>query len=180
MPYLGLPWARFVFPHAPQLPVTINGGLIMPAWYDVTHLGAGGASERHVDEARQLVETLLEDESATIPTSRIVLAGFSQGGAVALHTGIRYRHPLAGLMILSAYELFPERRSEACDENAATPILFAHGSHDPMVPVDRGRAAAEAYETGDRQVEWHEFPIGHEVSMPEIEVIGAWLRARLA
>ena len=180
VPHLGLPHARFVFPHAPNRPVTINGGLIMPAWYDITGAGPGGSNQRHIRETQEQIEAILERERETFPASRIVLAGFSQGGAIVLHVGVRHAHPLAGIMVLSAYELQPENREgEADPANASTPMLFCHGSQDPLVPVTGGKAASETFSSPDREVEWHEFPIAHEVSMPEIEVIGEWLRRRL-
>lgn len=180
VPYLGLTHVRFVFPHAPRRPVTINGGMVMPAWYDVIGGGPKGSNSKHIDESRAQIEALLDRERRTVPSQRIVLAGFSQGGAVALHVGTRYAHPLAGIMVLSAYELRPDsREEEARDANATTAMLFCHGSHDPLVPATGGKAAHAAHSTPQRDTEWHEFPIAHEVSMPEIEVIGKWLQQRL-
>jgi phospholipase/carboxylesterase len=181
VPHLEMPWVRFVFPHAPQRPVTINGGMQMRAWYDVRGLGPGGADASHVAESRRQVENLLAHETARgLPTERILLAGFSQGGAVAMHSALRHGHRLAGVLVLSAYDLLAEGlESEAAEENRDTPLLFCHGTHDPLVPVDRGRAAYEARCAEGRTAEWHEFPMGHEVCLPEIQLVARWLRQRL-
>jgi phospholipase/carboxylesterase len=183
VPMLRLPRVRFVFPHAPQHAVTVNGGLLMPAWYDIVSLmgPTGGEREAHVRESAELVEALLARErSRGVPPERTVLAGFSQGAAMALFTGTRHAHPLAGLMMLSGYEVLPAtREAEASPANAATPMLFAHGSYDPMVPLARGRAAHQAYSAG-REAVWHEYPMAHQVCEPEIADIREWLSARLA
>ena len=182
VPHLRLPRTRFVFPHAPRRPVTLNMGLIMPAWYDFTELDRAGAeTERHVRESDGLVRALLEREKERgVPPERTVLAGFSQGAAVALFTGVRYPETLAGIVALSGYELLgPTREAEASAANRATPMFFGHGRYDPMVPLAMGKAAHAAYATGGRDAQWHEYPIEHSVSMPEIDEIGAWLRERL-
>lgn len=181
VPQLGLPRTRFVFPHAPSRAVTINMGLIMPAWYDITSLARPGLeSERQVRESAALVEALLERERERgVPSSRTVLAGFSQGGAMALFTGVRHAQPLAGILVLSAYEVLrATREAELAEANRATPMFFGHGTYDPMVPLKGGRRAYEAFAPG-RDARWHEYPIEHEVSMDEIRDIGAWLRERL-
>jgi phospholipase/carboxylesterase len=183
VPHLRLPNTRFVFPHAPQRPVTINMGLVMPAWYDIAALDRTGAeTERHVRESDGLVRALLEREKERgVPPARTVLAGFSQGAALALFTGVRYPETLAGLVALSGYELLGgTRAAEASAANQATPIFFGHGRYDPMVPLALGRAAHAAYAMAGRDAQWHEYPIEHSVSMPEIDEIGAWLRERLA
>lgn len=180
VPHLGLPGVRFVFPHAPQRPVTINGGLVMPAWYDIKVLGPGGTNEQHVEKTTSQVEALLAIEERRFGSERVVLAGFSQGGAIALHAGLRHAHKLAGILVLSAYEMFPERRAhEAAAANAQTPILFCHGTGDPMVPSSRGRAAYEAVNAAGWPTQWLDYPMGHEVCMPEIQDIGHWLKQRL-
>jgi len=162
--------------------VTINGGMVMPAWYDVVSLGGPGPGERADDVRRssRLIEAVLErEEKRGVPSSRIVLAGFSQGAAMALHVGIRYPRPLLGIMVLSGYEVLPETRAaEASGANRATPMLFCHGTYDPLVAIQRGRQAHRAYQSAERPAEWHEFPIAHEVSPPEIAVIAGWLEAR--
>jgi phospholipase/carboxylesterase len=162
--------------------VTINGGMLMPAWYDVVSLGGPGPGERADDvrRAARLIEAVLErEEKRGVPSSRIVLAGFSQGAAMALHVGIRYARPLLGIMVLSGYEVLPETREvEAGEANRTTPMLFCHGTYDPLVAIQRGRQAHRAGQAAERPAEWHEFPIAHEVSPPEIAVIAGWLKAR--
>lgn len=183
VPLLGLPQIRFVFPHAPQRGVTINGGLIMPAWYDILFLGAeGGEDASDVREsARDVVALLDREKERGVPPSRLVLAGFSQGAAVALHVGTRYPEPLLGIMVLSGYELLADtREAEETEANRGTPLLACHGTLDPMVDVSRGRDAFEAHAHPGRAADWHEFPIAHEVSMDEIRVIRGWLGARFA
>ena len=184
VPLLDLPDVRFVFPNAPARPVTINGGMVMPAWYDILTLGGPGPGERAPDvrQSAGLVEALIErEERRGVASSRIVLAGFSQGAAMALHVGIRYRRPLLGMMVLSGYEVLAEtREAEAGAANRATPILFCHGTQDPLVAVGRGRQAYRAHAIPERPTEWHEFPIAHEVSLPEIAVVRDWLEARFA
>ena len=175
VPHLGAPHLRFVFPHAPNRPVTINGGMVMPAWYDITHVGAGGQNLEHIEQTTREIRALIERERQRFPASRIVLAGFSQGGAIALHVGVRFEEMLAGLMILSSYEMFPERRGEAHEANRRTPTLFCHGAFDPLVPAERGRAAYRALDDGERPVEWHEYAMAHEVCAEEIADIAAWL-----
>jgi phospholipase/carboxylesterase len=170
--------ARFVFPHAPQRPVTINMGLIMPAWYDIERLDAEGhANARHVRESCELVTALLEREvERGVPSDQIVLAGFSQGGAIALHLGTRHAKPLRGILVLSAYELFPEQReTEHTPANASTPILFAHGAYDPLIAVERGRAAYDTHANGIRPIAWHEYPMAHAMCMEEVEDVRDWL-----
>jgi phospholipase/carboxylesterase len=182
VPLLRLPEVRFVFPHAPVHAVTINGGLLMPAWYDILHLGGGGERAEHVRESVQHVEALLARERERgVSASRTVLAGFSQGGAIALFAGVRYAQTLTGIMVLSGYEVLPETlEAEAGDANRMTPVLFCHGIYDPMVPIERAREAYRRCAESGRPAEWHEFPMEHQVSMEEIEVIREWLHARFA
>jgi phospholipase/carboxylesterase len=180
VPLLELPRVRFVFPNAPRKPVTINGGLIMPAWYDITSLAsARGENERHVRESADQVRDLIAREKERgVPASRLVLAGFSQGGSMALHVGPRYPETLLGILVLSGYEVLAStREDEASPANAATPMLFCHGTHDPLVPLAAGRRAYETYAAG-RAAEWRAFPIAHQVSMEEIRVVRDWLHAR--
>ena len=182
VPYLELPRVRFVFPHAPLRRVTINGGMEMPAWYDILSLGReGGGNPAHVREGRAQVDALLRREKERgIAPERTVLAGFSQGGALALHTGTRYPETLGGIVVLSGYEVLPgTREAEASPANRRTPMLFCHGTLDPLVPVEGGRAAFEAHATPERDAQWREFPIAHEVSDEEIAAVRDWLHARL-
>ena len=182
VPHLGLSGVRFVFPHAPVRPVTINGGFVMPAWYDILAMGTqGGENGDDVRESAAQIEDLIAREAARgVPSERIVLAGFSQGGAMALFAGLRHAHPLRGIMVLSGYEVLSRARDEVGAANRETPLLFCHGTHDPMVDVARARAAFAAYREGRPDAQWHEFPMGHEVSPAEIAVIRDWLGARFA
>lgn len=182
-PLLHLPQIRFVFPHAPRKPVTINMGLIMPAWYDILTLGGSlrdNEDERGIRQSAALIEALIaREEERGVPASRVVLAGFSQGGAMALYVGTRYAKSLAGIVALSAYEVLPgTRQAEAQDANKLTPLLVCHGEHDPMVPWQGGRMLYETYSKDGRPAEWHTFPMEHQVCTEEIEVIRDWLRAR--
>jgi phospholipase/carboxylesterase len=184
VPLLRLPRVRFVFPHAPARGVTINGGLIMPAWYDILALGtaAGGEDADDVRESAALIEALIAREATRgVPAEKVVLAGFSQGGAMALFTGTRHAQALCGIMVLSGYEVLARsREAETTEANRRTPLLFCHGTHDPMVSIVRARAAFTAYAEGRPQAEWHQFAMGHEVCPPEIDVIRQWLAARFA
>jgi phospholipase/carboxylesterase len=184
VPLLQLPQVRFVFPHAPARGVTINGGLIMPAWYDILALGtaAGGEDADDVRESAAMIEALIAREAARgVPPENVVLAGFSQGGAMALFTGTRHAQALRGIMVLSGYEVLARsREAETTEANRQTPLLFCHGTHDPMVSIVRARAAFAAYAEGRPRAEWHQFAMGHEVCPPEIDVIRQWLAARFA
>ena len=185
VPYLGLPPGlaiRFVFPHAMRRPITINGGMVMRAWYDIVQISASrGQDEAGIALSAQQVQALIGREiERGIPASRIILAGFSQGGAMALHVGLRYPQKLAGIMALSGYLLFPERlMQERSEANAATPVFIGHGTMDPMVPFALGQATVTALEAGQWPVEWHSYPIPHSVSPPEIADVGNWLKGRL-
>ncbi len=180
---LGAPAARYVFPHAPQIPVSINNGYVMRAWYDIL----GTDLVRREDEAglrrsQAQVEQLIDREVARgMPRARIVLAGFSQGGAITLQTGLRQAEPLAGLVALSCYlPLAPLFAAERAAGSAAVPILLAHGSSDPVVPLARGTAAREQLQQLGYAVQWHEYPMPHSVCGEEIEDIAAFLKRVLA
>ena len=185
VPYLGLPPAaavRFIFPHALMRPVTINGGMVMRAWYDIIEISASrGQDEAGIRHSAEKVRELIDFEiTRGIPASRIIVAGFSQGGAMALHVGLRYPQKLAGIMALSSYLLFPERlQSEHSQANAATPVFVGHGTQDPVVPFFLGQAVRASLEDGSWPVEWHSYPIPHSVSQPEIADIGRWIQARI-
>ena len=165
---------RFIFPHAPEIPVTVNGGMVMPAWYDILAMDI----DRKVDEAGVLasadaVDALIEREIARgIPSERIIIAGFSQGGAVAYQAALRQPKPLAGLLALSTYMAMPVTPSEA---NAALPVMICHGSMDPMVPEQLGqRAAATLTELGYTP-QYRSYPMEHMVCLEQIRDIGKWL-----
>ena len=169
---------RFVFPHAPARPVTINGGMVMRAWYDVV---AAGGDRREVEpgvrESARRIEALIERERARgVADSAIVLAGFSQGGAMALHTGLRHPERLAGIMALSCFlPLADTVATEGSAANRNVPIFMAHGTHDPLIPVDRGRLARDLLTGIGYRIAWHEYPMPHSVCGEEVADIAAWL-----
>jgi phospholipase/carboxylesterase len=170
---------RFVFPHAPIRPVTLNGGFAMRAWYDIVSLERRGPEDESGIRASQaLVEALIRRENERgIPSERIVLAGFSQGGALALVTGTRYPHKLAGIMGLSCYMLLAERfAAERVAANQATPIFLAHGLEDPIVAPLLGEHARAWLEAAGYPVEWHSYPMPHSVCPQEVADIADWLR----
>jgi phospholipase/carboxylesterase len=169
---------RFVFPHAPVRPVTINGGIPMRAWFDVISLERGRQQdERGIRAAEGQVHALIRRENERgIPTGRIVLAGFSQGGAVALHTGVRYAERLAGLIGLSTYmPLEWTVDAEAHEANRQTPVFMAHGSYDPLVQPVLGSGTRDLLRERDYSVEWRTYPIPHAVCAEEVAHIGAWM-----
>lgn len=181
VPFLGLPpnlAVRFIFPHALMRPITINGGAVMRAWYDIVEISVNrGQDEAGIRHSAAKIMALVDNEiQRGIQPSKIVLAGFSQGGAMALHVGLRYPEKLAGIMALSAYLLYPERlEQEHSQANADTPVFIGHGTQDPMVPFTFGQSVAERLQNGKWPVEWHSYPIPHSVSQPEIVDIGRWL-----
>jgi phospholipase/carboxylesterase len=183
IPELGLPGIRYVFPAAPSRPVTINGGMRMPAWYDILSVNNPPLRERESDvrQTQTEIEALIDREIARgVASNRIVLAGFSQGGAVALHSALRYRETLGGAMILSAYLLLPQTlEQERTPANHGLPLLFCHGESDAVVPLGLGRLAYQRVADIGYAAAWHQFPMGHSLCMPELEVIRSWLQARL-
>ncbi|WP_440996727.1 alpha/beta hydrolase [Arhodomonas sp. SL1] len=181
VPELGLPdtaAVRFVFPHAPVQPVTLNGGMAMRAWYDLYGLGESMTEDaRGIAASQARIEALIRREHERgVPARRLVLAGFSQGGAAALHTGLRHPERLAGIMGLSTYLPLRERLGEADAANAETPLFLAHGTMDPVLPFELGRTSKEHLEAAGYAVEWHEYPMQHAVCLEEIRAVGAWLR----
>jgi phospholipase/carboxylesterase len=173
---------RFVFPHAPVRPVTINGGVAMRAWYDIVSLDRQGPVDAEgIVASSQILGGLIDAERQRgIDPGRIVVAGFSQGGAIALHTALRYPARLAGLMALSTYLPLPERFDTevlgvdgGCDKSL--PIFMAHGSFDPMLPMVLGTESAALLERSGFRVEWHEYPMAHAVCAEEIMDIRRWL-----
>jgi phospholipase/carboxylesterase len=171
----GLP-LRFVFPHAPVRPVTVNGGMPMRAWYDIRSFDAEGrADAAGVLESSRLVEELLNAERARgIDTGRMVLAGFSQGGAIALHSALSAPRELAGVMALSSY-LPLDLTPLAADTKPAFPVFMAHGTADNVVPFEAGRQSAFRVRELGAKVDWHEYPMGHSVCPEEITDIREWL-----
>ena len=179
----GAPSARYVFPHAPTMPVTINGGYVMRAWYDI--LGTDlvrREDEKGIRASQAMVEALIEREvERGVPRSRIVLAGFSQGGAIALQAGLRQREPLAALIALSCYlPLNDAFGKEAAPGSAKVPVFMAHGNADPVVPMARGAASRDALKAAGYAVEWHEYPMPHSVCAEEIQDIAAFMQRVLA
>jgi len=176
------PPIRFIFPHAPMQPVTISNGYVMRAWYDVSYGDLEGksrqADEQGVRTSQAAIGKLIEREADRgISNKNMVLAGFSQGGAIALQTGLRYPQPLAGVMALSTYlPLAESLPQEAAPANAKTPIFMAHGTHDPVVPCAMGSKSKELLGKMGYSVEWHEYPMQHSVCLEEIQDIGAWLK----
>ena len=175
---LGAPAARYVFPHAPMRAVTINNGYVMRAWYDIL----GAQIDRREDaqgirESQSQVQALIEREVARgRPRSRIVLAGFSQGGAIALQAGLRQAEPLAALIVLSAYlPLADSAKSEVTEAGRATPIFMGHGSGDQVVTIDRAEASRAALQALGCRVQWHRYAIPHSVSEEEIRDLAAFL-----
>ena len=171
-------WTRFIFPHAPARPVSINFGMRMRAWYDIRDEGNGFVSDADdLRESQRTVEELIDGEiGAGIPASRIVLAGFSQGGAVALQTALRHPCRLAGLMALSTYlPLADTLAAERSAANAGISVFMAHGKHDPLIGVDRAISSRDALRSLDYEVQWRTYPMPHAVCPAEIRDIGAWL-----
>jgi phospholipase/carboxylesterase len=186
VPELGLPLSpgvRFIFPHAPAIAVTCNGGYVMPAWYDIVSLDK---SSRSVDAAgiiasRQAIRDLIARENQRgIACDHIFLAGFSQGGAVAYASALTHPEPLAGVIALSTYIPLPRLiEDEATVANQAIPVLAAHGTEDDVVSLELGLRARDFLIQSGYSVEWLEYPIPHAICLEEIEVIGTWLTAQM-
>ena len=177
----GAPAIRFVFPHAPMMPVTINNGYVMRAWYDVSFGDLEGKTKR-ADEAgvrrsqAQIGALIAREADRKIPFKNIVLAGFSQGGAIALHSGLRFPEKLAGVMALSCYLPCADSfAAEASAANAKTPVLMAHGTQDPVVPYAMGKGSRDMLIKAGYDVAWHEYPMQHSVCLEQVRDIGAWL-----
>ena len=181
VPELGLDPAlaiRWIFPHAPAIPVTINGGMLMPAWFDIL----GTDFHRRQDEAgirrsaAQLVGLIAHENERGIPCERILLAGFSQGGAIAMHVALRHPERLCGLVCLSTFLVLGESlATERSAANRELPIFQAHGTSDPMVVLERGVATRDRLRELGYAVDWHTYPMVHQVCLEEIEDLGAWL-----
>jgi phospholipase/carboxylesterase len=184
VPELSLPATlrlRFVFPHAPVRPVTINNGMEMRAWYDIDPRAPLSGTDDIRESAAAIAEIVEEMRRAGIDSRRIVLAGFSQGGVIALHLGLRHREPLAGIMALSTYVHDHEHLTDEISlENVDVPIFMAHGVLDPMIPITRAITSREALKALGYRLDWHEYRMGHSVCPQEIADIGSWLAARFA
>lgn len=186
VPHLGLqgaPAVRFVFPNAPEMPVTCNGGYVMPAWYDIISLDADTreVDARGVVRSRTAIRRLVARENARgIPASRIFLAGFSQGGAIAYATALTHDQRLAGIVALLTYLPTPELvTAEGTAANAGLPIFAAHGSEDDVVGLGLGTRARDFLAARGHDIDWREYPMPHSVCIEEIIDIGTWLRRRM-
>ena len=178
----GMPTMRFVFPHAPVRPVTINNGYQMRAWYDIIGIDRRSAEDfAGIAASAAAIGDLINAENQRgVATERIAIAGFSQGGAMALHVGTRYPEKLAGVIALSSYlprtGEFATARSAA---NQATPVFMAHGNQDPVVPYPLGDESRRMLESAGYRVEWHAYAMAHALCEPEVADLRAWLRARV-
>jgi len=177
----GAPAIRFVFPHADVRPVTINGGMPMRAWYDIISIDGKRSQDqpgiqRSMEQTRELIA---RETDRGIPPERIVLAGFSQGGAIAIQVALRQQPALCGLMALSTYVLLPDQLKAEAIPALHLPVLVAHGESDPMVPLAKGQHAADLLRELGCAVTFNTYPIAHSVSMDEIRDISVWLRERL-
>jgi phospholipase/carboxylesterase len=175
----GLPAIRFIFPNAETMPVTVNGGYVMRAWYDIVATDLGRQEDEGGLRASQTrIEALIARENARgIPNERIILAGFSQGCAMTLQTGLRQTKPLAGLMCLSGYvPIAAKAAAEHTPESKATPIFLVHGRMDPVIPIARATASRDLLVQWGYQVEWHEYAMQHSLCQEEVDHISAWLK----
>lgn len=175
----GCPAIRFIFPHAPSIPVTLNAGYVMPAWYDILGVNLVNRQDAAgIQKSERDIVALIDHEVARgIAYEHIVLAGFSQGCAMALHTGLRLPHRLAGVMALSGYLPLADRYpSERLPANAHTPIFMAHGTQDPVVVLARGEESRDALAALGHPVQWHTYPMQHAVHPREIADISAFLK----
>lgn len=169
---------RFIFPHAPQRPISINGGMTMRGWYDIIHLDLTlQQDDQGIYESEQLLKTYIHQESeAGIPNQRIILAGFSQGGAIALHTGLRYTMSLGGIMALSTYlPLSDQIEAEIHPTNRNISIFMGHGEFDPVIPLHQAQSSRKQLEQLGYPIQWHTYRMGHHVNYQEIQDIGHWL-----
>lgn len=185
VPQLGLPDTlaiRFIFPNAPSMPVTLNGGYIMPAWYDIKQSDLGVEHDRQgIIHSARMIQLLIEQELLRdISPDRIIIAGFSQGAAMALYTGLRQQPSLGGIIALSGYLLLPEDIEQCPTTNRTTPIFMAHGINDPIVPLVLGDQARRSLESIGYAVTWHTYPMEHHVCHEEIRHIGQWITQTLS
>lgn len=183
---LGLPEdlaLRFVFPHAPRQPVTVNNGMVMRAWYDIALDGLERRTDEHgVRASAAMVDALIAREIGRgIPARHILLAGFSQGGVIVQHAGLRQRETLGGILALSTYLALPDKlAAEASPANASTPILMAHGSQDNVIPLALAERSRQQLLALHYKVEWHTYPMAHSVAHEELRVISSFIQRCLA
>jgi len=169
---------RFIFPQAPDRPITINGGMRMPGWYDIKGMSIEDKQDAvGMKESQIMLDGIVEQQvSDGISSSNIILAGFSQGGAVTYFTGVRSSHKLAGLLTLSAYLPFDENtQAEQLEANQHTPIFASHGLHDQVVPLAMGKRSVDLLTQLGYNIKWKTYPMEHQVVMPQIEDIGRWI-----
>ena len=169
---------RFIFPHAPIRPITINQGYAMPGWYDLYSLDKGGKEDREgiIDTSQTISQLCQAQQALGINSQRIILAGFSQGGAIALHCGLRYHDKLAGIMALSTYLCLPETLTQELSPHAiSTPIFMAHGRQDDVLTFDFGTSSKETLIANGIHVNWHAYNMAHSVCPEEIVDIGNWI-----
>ncbi len=182
VPHLKVANARYVFPTAPAIPVTINGGMVMPAWYDITVMDL---ERRHDSDgvkrsAAHLAALIARENERGIPTARILVAGFSQGGAVATYQSLRHPERLAGCIALSTYLVLADSlEAERTEANAGLPVFVGHGVHDPMVPFVGGETSRDRLTALGYDVTWNSYAMQHEVCLEEMQDLGKWMRARL-
>ncbi len=180
LPMLGLPpdhGIRFIFPHAPERPITVNDGLVMRGWYDISSFDFSRRGDLEgIESSVREISLLIDAELANgIPAERVILAGFSQGGVIALHAALRYRQKLAGVMALSTYLPYPEKIPTASGDNPVE-IFFGHGTQDPIVSYSAGSAARGVLEERGYQIEWNSYPMEHSVSVEEISDISQFVQ----
>ncbi|SHN27060.1 phospholipase/carboxylesterase [Duganella sacchari] len=177
--FTGLPAIRFIFPNADTMPVTVNGGYVMRAWYDIVATDLGRQEDEGGLRASQAkIEALIARENARgIPNERIILAGFSQGCAMTLQTGLRQTAPLAGMLCLSGYvPIATQAATEHTPASKATPIFLVHGRMDPVIPIARATASRDLLVQWGYNVEWHEYAMQHSLCQEEVQHISAWLK----
>ena len=181
VPYLHLADVRFIFPQAPDSPVTLNGGMRMPSWYDIRTLEETPNRESEEDirqTALEIEKLIAREKERGVPANKIIIAGFSQGGAIAMHVALRHPEMLGGIMALSTYMVLPDTlEQEANAANALSPLLTCHGTLDDVVLPARGRKSHDqiAKWCPERPMEWHDYPMGHEVCLEEIKEMARWM-----
>ena len=169
---------RFIFPQAPNRPITINGGMSMPGWYDIKGMDIADKQDIvGMTESQTMLETLIQEQiDLGIQSTNIIIAGFSQGGAVAYHTGLRTKHKLGGILTLSTYLPFADEfEANQSKINLSTPIFANHGTLDPVVPIQLGKTSADKLTSLGYQVEWRTYPMEHQVIIQQIRDIGSWI-----
>ncbi len=173
---------RFIFPHAPVRAVTINGGMRMRAWYDIRNVDLRRNEDAEsIEDSRRMIDAFIDAEiTAGIPSQKIILAGFSQGGAITLYAGLRCPHKLGGLLVLSSYLPLPEKLAAGKSvANMGTPVLMCHGEYDPVIPVSAGLDSCQFLKKAGYNVDWRDYRMEHSVCMEEVRDISRWLQQTL-